>query len=121
MIIQILNKDIKNNTKWRNSLRRFREFKRNIAVSKIFHKDNWHQSNVLSFTKTTKMSFLVLNLKSLTKLTLQRMIQSDFAVGSALFLGGIVASASLIAVCPSNLLKNAVENDKTQTYVCCRP
>ena len=67
------------------------------------------------------MSFLVLNLKSLTKLTLQRMIQSDFAVGSALFLGGIVASASLIAVCPSNLLKNAVENDKTQTYVCCRP
>ena len=88
---------------------------------KSFEKDNWHQSNVLSFTKTTKMSFLVLNLKSLTKLTLQRMIQSDFAVGSALFLGGIVASASLIAVCPSNLLKNAVENDKTQTYVCCRP
>ena len=67
------------------------------------------------------MSFLVLNLKSLAKLNLQRMVKSDFVLGSALFLGGIVASALLIAVCPCNLLKNAVENDKTRPYACCRP
>ena len=67
------------------------------------------------------MSFLVLNLKSVAKLNLQRMVKSDFVVGSALFLGGIVASALLIAVCPCNLLKNAVENDKTRPYACCRP
>ena len=66
-------------------------------------------------------SALALNLKSLVKMNLFKMVRSDFVAGSALFLGGIGASALLIAVCPCNLLKDAVENDKTRPYACCRP
>ena len=67
------------------------------------------------------MSFITLNLRSLIKLTFHRLVQSDTAIGSAIFIGGIGSSALLIAACPSNILKEATESDKTRPYACCRP
>ena len=67
------------------------------------------------------MSLLALNLRSLVKMNIKMLIQSDMAVGSVLFFGGIGASALLIAICPCNLLKEATMNDKARPYVCCRP
>ena len=55
------------------------------------------------------------------KLNFQRLVQSDIAIGSAIFFGGIGSSALLIAACPCNILQEATENDKTRPYVCCRP